>query len=105
MTDDTCPTALGLLALFLGAMQGRLATVLSRATFPVEDRSLGAYTPIPVLIGWLAVVVWAFRSWSWYGVVSAILVFAFASGPLVSRRTLVEPAVICGRPAPVLKSG
>jgi hypothetical protein len=88
MNDDIFPTALAVVALFLGAMQGRLATVLSRATHPMEDKSLGAYTPIPILIGWLAVAVWAFRSWPWYWVVAAIVGFALASGLVVSRRML-----------------
>jgi hypothetical protein len=88
MDANALSNTLAALALFLGATQGRLATVLSRASHPTEDGSLGAYTPIPILIAWLAVMVWAFKSWSWYWIAAAIVVFAFASGPLVSSRTL-----------------
>jgi hypothetical protein len=88
MIDDALPTALAALALFLGQMQGRLAVALSRATPPLNDRSLGAYTPIPLLLGWLAVVVWVFRSWAWYWVVAVVVAFALLSGRLVSARTL-----------------
>ena len=88
MDDNAFPDTLAVLALFLGAMQGRLARVLSRATHRTDDRSLAAHTPLPILIAWLAVMIWAFKSWSWYWVVGAIVVFAFVSGPLVSSRTL-----------------
>jgi hypothetical protein len=94
MSDDAFPTALCLVALFLGSMQGRVATLLSRARsggvafFLLEDRSLGAYTPLPILIGWLAVLAWAFKAWSWYWPPASVVVFALASGPLVNLRML-----------------
>ena len=86
--NDSLATTLCVVALFLGAMQGRLATALSRNSAPLTDTSIGSYTPIPILVGWLAVVVWAFKSWPWYWVIAVIVAFAFASGPLVGPRML-----------------
>jgi hypothetical protein len=95
MTDDPLLTGLCLLVLFLGAMQGRVATLLSRSSsggVPFiqlgEDHSVGAYTAIPIIVGWLAALVWGFKWWPWYWACGAVLACALASGPVVNLRTL-----------------
>ena len=95
MIDDPLPTGLCLLALFLGAMQGRVAALLSRASTRGvafiqlgQDQSVRGYTAVPTAIGWLAALVWGFKWWPWYWACSAVLACAVASGPLVNLRTL-----------------
>jgi hypothetical protein len=82
MDSGSIATAIAIVALILAGMMGRTGVLISRSGFTHE---VGQF--FLILAAWLATVVWTCRAWPWYWVPVAIVVIAFASGPVVSLRT------------------